>query len=103
MVMENGRPVGTVNRMKIIKSIAEMEYHVKIKELMKTNLEFLDGNADAGNFIKKLAAREERLYPVVDNGHFLGVTNFQYVMEYLLIHPDSTKEYGRIKSLAGLV
>jgi Zn-dependent protease/predicted transcriptional regulator len=100
IAMENGSAVGTIHRMQIIESIAEMKYDVKIKELMKCNLEFINGNEKIENYIEKLARKEERLYPVMDHNHFAGVVNFQHVIEYLLLHADSSKEYGRIKSLA---
>jgi Zn-dependent protease/predicted transcriptional regulator len=102
IVMEHGSAVGTIHRMQIIESIAEMKYDVKIKELMKCNLEFINGNEKVENYIEKLARKEERLYPVMEHNHFAGVINFQHVIEYLLLHAGSTKEYGRIKSLARL-
>ena len=103
IVMENGKAVGTISRMQIVKSISEMKYHTKIKELMKANLSYLDGNTKVENLIEKLAGNEERLYPVLVQNKFTGVINFQHLIEYLLIHSASTKEYGRVKSLAGLV
>jgi predicted transcriptional regulator len=103
IVMDNGKAVGTISRLQIIKSISEMTYNVKLKDLMKLNLEYLHGNTKVETLIEKLAGKEERLYPVMDRHHFLGVINFQHVVEYLLIHSASTQEYGRTKSLAGLV
>ena len=86
IVMENAKPVGTVQRMQLMKSIAEMKYYVKIKELMKMNLEYLNANAEVEKFIEKLASKDERLYPVLDHNHFEGVISFQHIFEYLLIH-----------------
>jgi len=103
IVMENGEAVGTVNRMQIVKSIAEMKYQIKIRQLMTENLDFLAANTLVENLIEKLAGKEEKLYPVMDHGHFAGVVNFQHIIEYLLIHSAATKEYSRIKSLAGIV
>ncbi|MBS1598874.1 MAG: M50 family metallopeptidase [Bacteroidetes bacterium] len=102
VVMEEGKPVGTINRMKIIKSIAEKNYDLKIKDLMKKNLEYLDADMKVENVIEKLAGREDRLYPVMQKNQFAGVVNFRYIIEYLLIHSSSTKEYDRIKSFAGV-
>jgi len=102
IVMEEGKAVGTIHRMQIIQSIAEMKYDLKIKNLMKPNLEFLNGNEKVEDYIEKLARKEERLYPVVEHNHFAGVVNFQHIIEYLLLHAAGRKEYGKIKSLAGL-
>jgi Zn-dependent protease/predicted transcriptional regulator len=101
IVMENGTAVGTVHRIQIIESIAEMKYDVKLKEIMKSNLEFINGNEKVENYIERLARKEERLYPVMDHNHFAGVINFQHIIEYLLLHAGTSKEYGRIKSLVG--
>ncbi len=102
IVMEEGKPIGTINRMEIIKLMAEMKYDVKVKDLMKTNLEFINGNEKIENYIEKLARKEERLYPVITDRHFSGVINFRHIVEYLLIHAASSGEYKRIRSFAGL-
>ena len=103
IVMEAGRPVGTVHRMQIIKSIAEMQYYLRVRQLIKTNLEYLDAHTEVETVLGKLASNEEKLYPVMDRDRFAGVVNFQQLVEYLLIHSAATKEYGRIKSLVGLM
>ena len=103
IVMEEGKAVGTINRMEIIKHIAEKNFDCKIKSLMKTNLDYMDGDAKVSDLIEKMADREDRLYPVMDQSHFAGFVSFQHIMEYLLIHNShSQKLYGRIKSVAGI-
>ena len=102
IIMEAGKPVGTVHRMQIIKSIAEMKYYLRTSQLMKENLEFLDADADIERVLGKLAANDQKIYPVMDHDQFAGVVNFQHLIEYLLIHSATTQEYHRIKSLAGI-
>jgi Zn-dependent protease/predicted transcriptional regulator len=102
IIMEAGKPAGTVHRMQIIKSIAEMKYFLRIKQLMKDNLEFLDANLDVERVLGKLAANDQKIYPVMDHEQFAGVVNFQHLIEYLLIHTATSQEYHRIKSLAGI-
>ena len=102
--MENGLAVGTINRMEIIKAVAEKKYDCRIKDLMQTNLDYIDGDTQVKNLIEKMADNEDRLYPVMDQSRFAGVVSFQHIMEYLLIHNSNSKKfYGRIKSFAGIL
>lgn len=103
IVMDGPIPVGTINRMEIIKAIAEMQYDVVVKDLMKEDLRFFDANTTMDDVLDKMSNDEEKIYPVMDNNYFAGVINFQHIIEYLLIHKAQTKEYGRIRSLAGLL
>lgn len=100
---EGSRPVGSLNRMEVMKAIAEMKYTVPLKELMKEDLVCLDGERDVSEVLEKLSGNEERLYPVMVGGYFAGVVNFRHIIEYLLIYKATTSDYGRARSLAGLV
>lgn len=100
---EGSRPVGSLNRMEVMKAIAEMKYTVPLKELMKEDLLCLDGERDVSEVLDKLSGNEERLYPVMVGGYFAGVVNFRHIIEYLLIYKATTSDYGRARSLAGLV
>jgi hypothetical protein len=42
-------------------------------------------------------------FPGKEKGMFAGVINFNHIIEYLLLFRGPTKEYPRIKSLAGLL
>lgn len=103
IILENGAPVGTLNRVEVIKSVAEQQYEKKISELMKENITHLDGSMMVDTVLENFAGNEERIYPVFDKDKFIGVTSFQHILEYLLIHKASTKEYGKTKGLVELV
>ncbi|SRR6266498_564135 len=103
IVIQNGEVEGTINRMEIIKAIAEMRYDETIQSLMKENLKCFDGEKNVEEVLDKMSENQERIYPVLQNSHFAGVINFQHIIEYLLIHKAATNDYGRIKSLAGLL
>jgi len=103
IVMDGPHPIGSINRIEIIKAIAEMKYEIAVGDLLRKGLSYLDGEKEADTVLEKLAASDERLYPVMENGLFTGVINFNQIIEYLLIHKAETKEYGRIKSLTGLL
>lgn len=96
-------PVGTINRMEIIKALAEMNYSEPVKKLVKEKIEYLDGNKEIDTVLEKLARNDEQIYPVMDNSHFIGVVSLNHIIEYLLLNRVNTKEYPRIKSLAGLL
>ena len=99
ILMDGINPIGTVNRMEIVKALAEMNYN----ELDKEKLELLDGDKEVDTVLEKLARNDERVYPVMDNSHFIGVVSLNHIIEYLLLNKVNTKQYGRIRSLAGLL
>jgi Zn-dependent protease/predicted transcriptional regulator len=103
IVMDGAHPVGSINRMEIVEAIAEMKYDEIIRNLVKEDLNYLDGEEEVESVLEILARNDERLYPVMENSHFTGVVNFNHIIEYLLIQTADTKEYGRVKSLVGLL
>jgi Zn-dependent protease/predicted transcriptional regulator len=103
IVMDNGLPVGTLNRLEVMKAVSEQQYERNISELMKENIEYFDGNMLVSEVIDKLSGNEERIYPVFDKERFLGVVSFEHIIEYLLIHKAASKDYIKTKSLAELV
>ncbi|HET7898345.1 MAG TPA: CBS domain-containing protein, partial [Flavisolibacter sp.] len=103
IVMDQGRPVGIINRMTIIKAIAEKHYDTRLTKLMSKDLQTLEANALVDSLLDRLSSSEEKIYPVLDNNRFVGVTNFQHIIEYLLLHTSTTNKFAKTKSLAELV
>jgi Zn-dependent protease len=103
ILMDGIDPAGTINRMEIIKALADMNYNEPVKNLVKEKLESLHGDKEVETVLEKLARNDERIFPVMDNSHFIGVVNLNHIIEYLLLNKVNTKEYGRIRSLAGLL
>lgn len=103
VVMEGANPIGSINRMEIIKAIAEKNYDEPIGRLLTKELTYLDSEQPVDAVLEKLADNDERIYPVMDHNQFAGVINFNHIIEYLLIHKADSKEYDRVKSLTGLL
>lgn len=103
VLMDGTNPVGSINRLEIVKAIAEMKYKEPLQSLIKEDIEFLDVNTEVGAVLEKLARNDERIYPVMEDKHFAGVVNLNHIIEYLLLHKSNTRDYGRIKSLVGLL
>jgi Zn-dependent protease/predicted transcriptional regulator len=103
ILMGGVNPIGTINRMEIVKALAEMNYNEPVKNLVKEKLEYLNGDKEIDTVLEKLARNDEHIYPVMDNSHFIGVVNLNHIMEYLLLNKVNTKEYDRIRTLAGLI
>jgi Zn-dependent protease len=103
ILMDGANPIGTINRMEIIKAIADMNYNEPLKNLIKEELQLLSGNTEIETELEKLARNDERIYPVMDNSHFVGVVSLNHIIEYLLLNKVNTKEYGRIRTLSGLI
>jgi len=103
LVMVEGSPVGTLNRMEVMKAVSEQSYDKKISELMKQDIDHLEAEMQVEDVLNTFSENEEKIYPVFDRKNFLGVVNFQHIIEYLLIHKAASKEYIKTKSLAELV
>lgn len=102
-LMNKGNPVGTLNRLEVIKAIAEQNYAVPVSALMKQDLAPLKGATPVLSVLHLLASNEEKLYPVMEGGEFIGVINFQHVIEYLLLHSTQMQDVAKTKSLVELV
>lgn len=103
IVMENDKPVGSVNRMKIITAVAERKYDATIKDLEKEEIETLDGEQPVDLVLEKLAVDEDKIYPVIEKGYFSGVVSLNHIIEYLLLQKANTEDYKRVKSLSVLL
>ena len=103
IVMENDQPIGVINRIEIIKAMAEMRYDIQIKKLMDTTTKFLEGEEKIEDVLAILTADSERIYPVVKNKHFLGVVNLKHIIEHSSLHKMNTKKYERMKSFITLL
>jgi Zn-dependent protease len=102
IVMHDGLPVGTLNRMEVMKAVSGQEYDKTVGDLMKENLIHLEGEMLVEEVLDQFSGNEERIYPVFDKERFLGVVSFQHIIEYLLINKASL-EYNKARSLAELV
>lgn len=101
--MEGTKPAGSIKRLEIIKAVADMKYNEPLKNLVNEKLEFLEGNQPVEVVLEKLAQNEERIFPVMENSNFKGVVNLHHVIEHMLLHKADTRDYGRLKSLVGLL
>ncbi|HEU4606776.1 MAG TPA: CBS domain-containing protein, partial [Chitinophagaceae bacterium] len=102
-LMEGSQPVGAINRMEIIKAIAEKKYTIPLRELLQEELPAFTSSQSIESVLENLAGSNDRIFPVMEENQFIGVVNFPHIIEYLLLHKAESKEYGRIKSLAGLL
>jgi Zn-dependent protease len=103
LVMDKGQVIGSVNRLDVMKAIADQQYDTKMTSLVKNKPVSFDGETTVDKVLEKLSANDERLYSVMDKSRFIGVINFQHVIEYLLLHKVNTKDFAKVKSLVELV
>ncbi|SHE60129.1 site-2 protease family protein [Flavisolibacter ginsengisoli] len=103
IVMDDNWPVGIVNRMEIIKAVAEMKYDTTVSEVMKENTLFYDASKPVLEVMDELSAHEGKIYPVMEGDHFIGVISFQNIIEHLILQKSKTREYQKARSLAELV
>ena len=103
MVTDQGIPIGTLNRMEVMKAVSEKAYGRKVGDLMNETILHFSADTPVEKLLDQLAQNEEKVYPVYDNGEFIGVVSFQHIIEYLLLHKVATDDYSRARSLAELV
>ena len=103
MLMEGVKPVGSINRLEIVKALAEKRYGEQLRNLVKGEVILLEGTQTADEVLEQLGRDDERLYPVMEDGKFEGVVSLNHIVEYLLLHRTGEEEYGRVRSLAGLL
>ena len=99
LVMENGKPVGTIHRMRIINEVAEKNFMLPVKSLMKENLTYFKAVDEVHTGFKVLAAFPDRNFPVMKNHVFVGVISLLNIFEYMLLHQLSSKERAKLKAL----
>lgn len=99
LVMEAGRPIGTIHRMRIINEVAENNYSLPVKKLMKENLIYFDANDDVQKGFKELVAFPYRNFPVMKDNIFVGVISLLCILEYMLLHQLTPAEHERLKVL----
>lgn len=99
MVMEGGKPIGTIHRMRIINEAAEKNYSLPVKNLMKENLIYFNADDDVQTGFKVLAAFPYRNFPVMRGNVFVGVISLLCILEYMLLHQLSPKERDKLKAL----
>ena len=103
IIMKQGMPVGTLNRIEVMKAVADHRNSTKISSLMQGNVVHLDAGMPIENILDAISGKEDRLYPVFDNGQFVGVVSFSHIIEYLLLHKISSTDYDKTRSLVELV
>ena len=74
MVMEGGKPIGTIHRMRIINEAAEKNYSLPLKNLMKENLVFFNADDGVEKGFKTLVAFPYRNYPIMKQNIFVPLT-----------------------------
>jgi Zn-dependent protease/predicted transcriptional regulator len=99
LVMEGGKPVGTVQRIQIINEVAEKKYETPVRKLMKENLIYFKAEDNVRKEFKRLAASPYRFFPIMKNNVFVGVVSFLSILEYMLLHNLAPQEHKKLKAL----
>ena len=99
LVMQDGKPIGTIHRMQIINEASEKNYGLPVKSIMKKNLVYFNADANVEQEFKTLMEYPYRYYPVMQNDLFVGVVSLIYILEYMMLHQLAPKEHSRLKVL----
>lgn len=103
VVLDEDKPIGSVNRLTIIAALAESKEDTLVKDLKKYDDEILNGEQWLDPLLEKLAIDDKKIFPVIENGYFSGVVSMNHIIEYLLLKKAHSEDYKRVKSLSLLL
>jgi len=99
LITEGGKPIGTIHRMRIINEVAEKNYSLPVKKLMKENLVYFNAYDDVQNGFKELVTFPYRNFPVMKDNIFVGMISLLCILEHMLLHQLTPAEHERLKAL----
>jgi Zn-dependent protease len=91
LIMENGEPVGTLNRDQIILGLANKGEDELIYNIMDRNLIFLDADAFLENVFEAIYSNKTNLMLVTENNLLIGVLDTENLLEFILIKQVEAK------------
>ncbi|WP_127127442.1 site-2 protease family protein [Pseudoflavitalea rhizosphaerae] len=103
VVLEEDKPIGSINRLNIITALAEKRENTQLKDLHRYDDEILDANQLVDPLLEQLAVNDKKIFPVMENGYFTGVVSLNHIIEYLLLQKADSEDYKRVKSLSLLL
>lgn len=95
LVMENNEVVGTLDRNRIIKALAEKGKSITVQEVMNSKVEFVTPDMPLDQLFTSWARNGTSLHPVVDHGRLIGVVDRSNILEFILIK-NAEQGAGRV-------
>lgn len=86
LIMEEGIPVGTLNRDQIIMALSKKGEAEFIYNVMDRNLIFIDSNSLLENVFELIQRNKSRLMLVMENNEVAGTLDIENLMEFILIN-----------------
>jgi predicted transcriptional regulator len=90
--MEEGTPVGTLNRDQIIMALSKKGEEEFIYNVMDRNLIFLDANSLLENVFELIQLNKSKLMLVMENNEVTGTLDIENLMEFILINEVTTNK-----------
>lgn len=85
LVVENGKPIGSIGREQIIRAIAERGEASIVNDSMDADLLALDANLPIEDAWREFQVRGKQLALVVQQGDVIGVVDTDNIAEFLMI------------------
>lgn len=92
LILEEGIPVGTLNRDQIIKGLSTKGDEELIYNVMDRNLTYLDSESLLESVFELIELRKSGLMLVMENNELAGTLDLENLMEFLLIHEVNTNK-----------
>jgi Zn-dependent protease/predicted transcriptional regulator len=85
VVVDNGRPVGIMNKASIIEALKENLQQTPVAEIMNTDFEVLQLKDKLNNIYTNSQRNRRTVYPVMEDGKMAGVIDLDNIQEFIMI------------------
>lgn len=92
LVTENHKPVGTLSRNEIIKTLSEHGENELIRNAMNSNLIFLNTDSPLEEAFQKAQQNKSTLMPVMENDKLIGTLDTENILEFIMVKDFREKE-----------
>jgi predicted transcriptional regulator len=81
----NNQPVGTLSRDEIIEALTTKGNNVLVKSVMNKNIESFEAHQPIEKVYQIMAGSKTQLVTIYENKNFIGVLDFENILEYLMV------------------
>ncbi|MEX0813635.1 MAG: site-2 protease family protein [Chitinophagales bacterium] len=85
LVLENEKPIATLNRDAMIKALSESGKDTPIQDIMDTELLSFDANTPIEKVYKSMTEKGQELALIKDSENYIGVVDSENISEYIMV------------------
>lgn len=98
VVMDRGRPVGTVTRDSIIRAVSEKGEEITVQDIKDDNLSYVTEKTPLDEAWKIMRQKRTPLILIRNNGEIDGIVEAENIAEFILLRSGSGVQNKKVKS-----